>query len=213
MSTRSSEAFTLRTYPFGEGDLIVSFFTKDEGKLRAVAKRAKKMKSPYGAGLERLCMVRMDYYQRENSELGRLNSCEILASPFALAQNYEMSVTLDFVAEVSEHLLPPHEPNEKFFRLLNAVITQMRAAPDSGPWAAVNYFSFWAVKLSGFLPDLKVSEDSSNMAHEIARKPIAEVAQAEWTRARCADMRRQLVRAIESQIERRLITAPLIESL
>ena len=213
MPARSSEAFTLRTYPFGEADLIVSFFTKDEGKLRGVAKRARKPKSPFGSGLERLTLVRMDYYQRENSELARLNGCEVLSSPFSLAGDYAMSVALDYFTEVSEHLLPPNEQNEKFFRLLNAVVTQMRLAPTKGPWAAVNYFTFWAVKLSGFLPELRVSEDSLKLAQQIARKPIAELATVEQTRANGADLRRQLMRAIEGQIERRLITVPVLESL
>ena len=211
MPARSSEAFTLRTYPFGEADLVVSFFTKDEGKLRGVAKRARKPKSPFGSGLERLSLVRMDYFQRENSELARLDGCEVISSPFGLAGDYAMSVALDYLTEVSEHLLPPHEPNEKFFRLLNAVVTQMRLAPSKGPWAAVNYFSFWAVKLSGFLPELKVSEDSLRLAQEMARMPVAEM--GEQTRASAADLRRQMIRAIESQIERRLITVPVLESL
>ena len=211
MPARSSEAFTLRTYPFGEADLVVSFFTKDEGKLRGVAKRARKPKSPFGSGLERLSLVRMDYFQRENSELARLDGCEVISSPFSLAGDYAMSVALDYLTEVSEHLLPPHEPNEKFFRLLNAVVTQMRSAPSKGPWAAVNYFSFWAVKLSGFLPELRVSEDSLRLAQEMSRMPVAEM--GEQTRASATDLRRQMVRAIESQIERRLITVPVLESL
>ena len=181
--------------------------------MRGVAKRARKPKSPFGAGLERLSLVRMDYYQRENSELARLNSCEMLASPFGLAGDYAMSVALDFLAEVSEHLLPPHEENEKFFRLLSAVVTQLRTHPANGPWLAVNYFSFWAVKLSGFLPELKVSEDSLNLAREMARKPIVEIVPIDAGRALGADLRRQMVRSIESHVERRLITVPILESL
>src|SRR5258708_6227033 len=39
MPARMSETFVLRTYPFRESDLIVSFFTRDLGKLRGVARR------------------------------------------------------------------------------------------------------------------------------------------------------------------------------
>ncbi|MDW8356047.1 MAG: recombination protein O N-terminal domain-containing protein, partial [Bryobacterales bacterium] len=38
MPARVSEALILRTYPFQEADLIVSFFTRDQGKLRGVAR-------------------------------------------------------------------------------------------------------------------------------------------------------------------------------
>ena len=39
MPARVSETFVLRTYPFREADLIVSFLTRDLGKLRGVARR------------------------------------------------------------------------------------------------------------------------------------------------------------------------------
>ena len=66
MPVRVSEAFVLRTYPFQEGDLIVSFFTRDQGRLRGVAKRAKRLKSVFGSTLERLSQVRVSYYQKES---------------------------------------------------------------------------------------------------------------------------------------------------
>src|SRR6266850_444764 len=68
MPARVSEALVLRTYPFKEADLVVSFLTRDQGKLRGVAKRARRPKSTFGSGLERLSHVRMDYFA-EASEL------------------------------------------------------------------------------------------------------------------------------------------------
>ena len=57
MPARVSDTFVLRTYPFREADLIVSFLTRDLGKLRGVARRARRPKSPFGSGLERLSQV------------------------------------------------------------------------------------------------------------------------------------------------------------
>src|SRR5277367_4472802 len=113
MPARMSETFVLRTYPFRESDLIVSFFTRDVGKLRGAARRARRPKSTFGSGLERLSRVRMAYFQRETAELVSLSGCELIESQFALASDYERSVALDYFTEVAEHLLPPHEPNEK----------------------------------------------------------------------------------------------------
>src|ERR1039457_327831 len=156
---RVSEALVLRTFPFKEADLVVSFLTRDQGKLRGVAKRARRPKSPFGSGLERLSQVRMSYFQRENRELVNLDSCELVVSQFRLLSDYRAAVALDYFAEVTDQLLPPNEANERFFRLLTAVLEHMRA-PDSaepgGVWRAVTYFSLWAVRLSGFLPDLNV---------------------------------------------------------
>ena len=162
MPARVSEALVLRTYPLKEADLVVSFLTRDQGKLRGVAKRARRPKSTFGSGLERLSHVRMAYFQRESHELVNLDSCELIRSQFDLVTDYQASVALDFFAEASELLLPSAEPGERFFRLLVAVLESLRPAggEDSGQagrvWRAVTYFSFWAVRLSGWLPELHV---------------------------------------------------------
>jgi len=155
-----SEAFVLRTYPLKEADLVVSFLARDQGKLRGVAKRARRPKSPFGAGLERLSQVRLSYFQRENRELVNLDSCDLLVSQFRLLSDYRAGVALDYFAEVTDQLLPAAEPNERFFRLLATVLEHMHAAEGPcGPgsvWRAATYFSLWAVRLAGFLPELNV---------------------------------------------------------
>ena len=154
MPARVSEALVLRTYPLKEADLVVSFLTRDQGKLRGVAKRARRPKSPFGSGLERLSHVRMAYFQRENRELVNLDSCELIRSQFGLMSDFSAAVALDYLAEVSEQLLPSAEPSEKFFRLLIAVLDALRS--PGGVWRGVTYFSLWAVRLSGWLPELHV---------------------------------------------------------
>jgi DNA repair protein RecO (recombination protein O) len=213
MPVQASESFIFRTYPFKEGDLIVSFFTRDQGKLRGVARRARKPKNSFGSGLERLSLVRMSYYQRENRELVNLNSCELLASQFGLAGDYAANLVLDYMAEVSENILPSAEPSERFFRLLLAVLGYLHGNPADGVWPAVNYFSLWAVRLSGILPDLRLSAESRLIAEEMMQTPIGQMSERVWSRGTAADMRRYLVRGIEEHIERRLQTAPLIEAL
>lgn len=212
MPARASEALVLRTYPFQEADLIVSFLARDAGKLRGVGRRARRLRSRFGAGLERLSHVRMSYFQRETRELVTLDSCDLIWSPFELAGDYTTCVALDFMAEVSEQLLPPAEPNERFFRLLLAVLEHLRATAGRGVWAAIGYFSLWAVKLSGFLPPLRVAEESRAVAEEMLHTPIARLSARDWGPQTAAELRRFLVRQIEEHIERRLVTAPLLET-
>jgi DNA repair protein RecO (recombination protein O) len=213
MPVRVSEAFVLRTYPFQEGDLIVSFYTRDQGRLRGVAKRARRPKGPFGASLERLSQVRVSYQQRESAELVRLENCELIETQFGVLSNWEASVALDYIAEVSEQLLPQNEPNDRFYRLLAAVLADLRMHTGSAVWRAVTYFSFWAVRLSGFLPELHVSEASRELARTMAALPIAALTEMEWTKQTGADLRRQLYREIEAHVERRLLTLPILESL
>src|ERR1051325_6790094 len=111
MPAQVSETFVLRTYPFREADLIVNFFSRDQGKLRGVARRARRPKSVFGAGLEGLSHVRMAYFQRETRELVNLDSCELIHSQFDLVSDYWAGVALDYFAEVADQLLPPAEPS------------------------------------------------------------------------------------------------------
>ena len=50
MPARVSEAIVLQTYPFKESDLVVSFLARDAGRLRGIAKRARRTKSSFGSG-------------------------------------------------------------------------------------------------------------------------------------------------------------------
>jgi len=219
MPTRVSETYILRTYPFRESDLIVSFFTRDQGKLRGVARRARKPKSSYGSGLERLSLVNLSYSQKENRELVNLNSCDLLHSQFDLLSNFDAGVALDYIAEVSDHLLPANEPNERFFRLITAVLAHMHGQTTGALWAAITYFSLWAVRLSGFLPDLRtypdrnLSEASRELADSMLRTPIAGLPPQTWTKDTALDLRRFLIRQLEEHVERRFYTPAVLEGL
>jgi len=223
MPARVSETFVLRTYPFREADLIVSFLTRDLGKLRGVARRARRPKSPFGSGLERLSQVRMAYFQKENAELVSLSGCELIESQFGLQSEFAMSVVLDYFTEVTEQVLPAHEPNEKFFRLLASVLAYLRAGGErtaegvvrdqSKAWTAVTYFSVWTVRLLGLWPEARVSEETAEIVHEMFEKPIGALAARAWSKATASDLRRALIRTMEQHAERRFLTVPLLEAL
>lgn len=219
MPARVSETYVLRTYPFREADLIVSFFTRDQGKLRGVAYRARKPKSNFGSGLERLSLVNLAYSLKETRELASLNNCELLQSQFELLTDFETSVGLDFIAEVSEQLLPPHEPNERFFRLLTAILDHMHERAQGAVWTAITYFSLWATRLSGFLPDLfalppnQLSIRSRELAAAMLSRHIGELPECNWNKDTAIDLRRFLVHCIEEHVERRLHTPSLLEAL
>ena len=218
MPARVSETYVLRTYPFRESDLIVSFFTRDQGKLRGVARRARKPKSTYGSGLERLSLINLSYAQKETRELANLNSCELLQSQFDLLSDFDASVALDYVAEVSDHLLPPNEPNERFFRLLAAILDFMHERAPGAIWTAITYFSLWATRLSGFLPEFNtreglISSDSRELASLMLQSHISRLPARVWNKDTALDLRRFLIRQMEEHVERRFVTVPCLEAL
>jgi DNA repair protein RecO (recombination protein O) len=155
MALKESEAIVLRTYPLREADLLVTLFTRTEGKVRGVARSAKKSKRRFGGALEPLTYVRAFYDVRERQELARLDACEVLESPLATEVSYARAVALGHVAELLDELLPDREANDAIFRLALSVLHAMqRTGASSGIWMPITYFELWLTRLVGFLPEL-----------------------------------------------------------
>ena len=151
MPLKESEAIILRTYPLGEADRIVSFLGRTAGRLRGVARGARRPRSRFGAALEPLTYVRVWYYERSTRDLVRLSQCELLESFFQAQRDYAQSLALSHVAELAEALLPEREPSDTVFRLLLMVLEAIR---QGRTWLAITYLELWMVRLAGILPDL-----------------------------------------------------------
>lgn len=148
---KQSDAFVLRTYPFREADLLVTLFTRDEGKIKGVARSAKKSKRRFGGALEPLTLVRAYYDQKQGQELMRLDSCDVLESPLMHPIDYERTIALSYVAEVLDGLLPDHEANDAVFRLMLTILPHLETGSI---WMPLTYFDLWITRLMGLLPEL-----------------------------------------------------------
>jgi DNA repair protein RecO (recombination protein O) len=242
---KQSEALILRTYPFHEADQLVTLLTRSEGKIRGVAKAAKRSKKRFGGALEPLTHVVAHWEDKEKQELARLDSCDIISSPLTTEVNYSRLVALSYVAEVVDQLLPDREPSDDIFRLTLAVIRQLKA---ESIWMPLTYFDLWIVRLIGLLPDLhecvvcgavlngsrayfhpladgllcardkrlastEIAPESRAIATEMFRLPVDCIAGNPWPRKQGADLRRFLAQRIERHIERKLVTAAMLERL
>jgi DNA repair protein RecO (recombination protein O) len=151
MAVLTSEAVVLRTWPVHEADLIVSFFTRDYGKVRGVAKSALKSRRRFGGALEPMTQARAWFAERPKQELARLDQLEIVRSPMALPVDATRLTVLSFYAEVLDEALPDHDPHETIFRLLVSVLEQTTVEQ---PWMPLTYFALWMTRLMGLLPDM-----------------------------------------------------------
>jgi DNA repair protein RecO (recombination protein O) len=251
MALRESEAIVLRTYPLREADLLVTLFTRVEGKVRGVARSAKKSKRRFGGALEPLTYVRAFYDVRERQELARLDACEVLESPLATEVSYARAVALAHVAELLDELLPDHEANDAIFRLTLSVLHVLQQVrSDADVWMPVTYFELWLTRLTGFLPEFtecivcgrslngsrayfhaladglmcgddkrlassEISSESRALAALMFRAPVesfvAGVSGEAWTKARGADLRKFLIQTLQRHIEKKLVTAGMLE--
>ena len=243
MALRESEAIVLRTYPMREADLLVTLFTRVEGKVRGVARSAKKSKRRFGGALEPLTYVRAFYDVRARQELARLDACEVLESPLASEVSYPRAVALGHIAELLDELLPDREANDAVFRLTLSVLHVL-----TGPeiWMPVTYFDLWLTRLVGFLPELsecvvcgrnlnserawfhaladglmcaddkrlassEISSESRSLAAKMFRAPVETFAGMPWPRSQAADLRKLLIQILQRQLEKKLVTAGMLE--
>lgn len=151
MISHQAEAIVLRTWPVHESDLLISLFTRDMGKVRGMAKAAMKSRKRFGGTLEPMTVVRAEYAEKPRQELVRMDHFEGLVLPLAQPVDYLRAAALAFYAEVLEHVLPDHDPQDTIFRLTLAVLDQTRV---EACWMPLTYFALWTTRLIGWLPEI-----------------------------------------------------------
>ncbi len=253
MALKESEAIVLRTYPLRESDLLVTLFTRMEGKVKGVARAAMKSRRRFGGALEPLTYVRAFYDDREGQELARLDSCEVIESPLACEVGYPRAAALAHVAELLDELMPDREASDAVFRLSLAVLQELRGETV---WMPLTYFELWMTRLMGFLPEFsecvvcgrsfdhsgedsrdgsrafyhaladglmclddkrvassELSPESRRIAARMLRSRVSDFAEIDWPKAVCADLRKFLLQILERHIEKKLVTAGMLEKI
>ena len=149
----TTDAIVLRSYNLAESDRIVLCLTRTAGLVRGVAKGARRMKSRFGAALEPFTLIKLAFYERENRELVTISTAEILKSRFDLAAELEGANVLAYLGELVGEFAPPHEANEKMFRMAAACIDALADLPAAARPIS-RYFEVWLLRLAGLFPDV-----------------------------------------------------------
>ena len=145
------EAIVLRTWPFQEADLLVSLFTREQGRVKGVARHALRSRRRFGGALEPMTHVRASYAEKPSQELVRLDGFEIVSSPMSRPVDYARLAALEMVAEVLEEALPEGAPEDAVFRLALAVLDELQVGRV---WMPITYFALWMNRLMGWMPEL-----------------------------------------------------------
>ena len=148
--TYRCEGLTLRKTAFGEADLVVTLFTGDRGKVRAVAKGARRSSSKLVGHLEPLTLSRLS--MARGRELDIVTQAQVEDGFPALKEDLTTMTQGLYVAELLDGFGPEDSPSPGLFRL---AVNVLRALPGAGdPEAALRYLEFHLLRLNGMLPEL-----------------------------------------------------------
>ncbi len=150
ITIRTGEAIVLRTWPFHEADLLVSFFTREHGRLKGIARHAMRSRRRFGGALEPMTHVKATWAERPKQELVRLDAFEIISSPMTAEVDFARVAAIQLVAEVLDEL-PEGAVEDAVFRLALAVLAELKI---DRVWMPVTYFCLWMNRLMGWMPDL-----------------------------------------------------------
>ena len=149
--TYRAEALVLKNAPFGEADLLVTLFTREAGKVRAVAKGARRATAKLVGHLEPLTVTRLSLSRGRTLDV--INQAETLES-FALVKANLTAVTKGLqVAELVDGFGSEESPNEPLYGLSLATLAAIGRSPDAE--LPLLYFQLHLLSVSGLMPELQ----------------------------------------------------------
>lgn len=113
-----SPSIILRTKEIGESDLLVTFFTADQGLLKGIAKGARRSRKRFVSCLDHFSFSALEYTVKSGRDLCFLQSCRLLEHFPALRSSYALLSLASYMVELVEILSPLHVPDPSMFALL-----------------------------------------------------------------------------------------------
>ncbi len=148
--TYRCEGLALRKAPIGEADLVVTVFTAERGKIRAVGKGARRSTSKLVGHLEPLTLSRMSVAM--GRELDIVSQAEVIDGFGKVKEDLATLTRGLYVAELLDGFGPEESPSAGLLRLALSVL---RALPQAAePETPLRYFEFHLLRLTGMLPEL-----------------------------------------------------------
>jgi DNA repair protein RecO (recombination protein O) len=153
----TTEAVVLRSFRFGEADRVLHLYTRERGRVGAVAKGVRKTKSRFGGRLEPLSHVELVLHHGRG-ELDTVTGAS-LVRPHDRSRTdpYRLQVGL-IGLEAMLRLFPEQEANERAFTALTRFLDALDDLPTSRRRPALDplalAFQLKLLWLSGYLPHL-----------------------------------------------------------
>lgn len=144
-----TEAIVLKHFPFGEADYLLTLYTPNGGKLRAVAKGARRVKSKLGGHLEPL--MRTSLLLARGQSLDTVSQAEALEGFRAVREELHRLSQALYMVELVDAITPEEQANYPIYHLLLDTVRSL--AGDASP-LLMPFFQLRLLRHSGFMPEL-----------------------------------------------------------
>jgi DNA repair protein RecO (recombination protein O) len=142
------EAVILRHTDYGEADRLLTIFTREQGKLRAIAKGVRKMQSRKAGHLEPFTQVALMLAQ--GHDLWIVTQAEAVEAFQPLREDLERIGYAGYVVELLDRFTYEEGQNWQLYQLL--IETLGRLANEDDPFVTVHYYEMRLLDLLGFRP-------------------------------------------------------------
>ncbi len=132
MAIQSSEAIVLNRIPLGDTSLLVTVYARAFGKVKLVARGARRPKSGMASSLQPLRVITIFYNHRANRELQNLSKVE--AGPYfrRIGEDLTKVGYASAVCELVNRLVLGEEPGEALFSLILRTLEAIdRLSPEA----------------------------------------------------------------------------------
>ena len=171
MGQQKTQAIVLRATDFGESDRIVHFFTRDFGRLRGVAKGAKRSGKRFVGSLELLAHVDLRFFEKKTADLVRVESSTLRAQFPAIRADLEKFGEACLLAEIVTLATGEREAHRPLFDTLAralALIDGLEAWSERGEGVS-RLIETRLLSLVGFEPEVTACVRCRTPLHRITR--------------------------------------------
>ena len=135
MPLGKSAAVVLSRFALAESDLVVSFFTREHGLLRGVARGARRMKSRFGGALELFTQGDLVFFDGGRSDLVQVDHFDITRPFGRVRESLERLGHAAWIAECVARLTAERDPNPAVYGLLGRALDAIDRGAPPGPTA------------------------------------------------------------------------------
>jgi DNA repair protein RecO (recombination protein O) len=149
----TTNAIVIRSLNYGESDKIVTFFTKDFGKLKGIAKGARRSRKRFQNALGLFSHLRLIFFDKEGMGLVRAESCDILHSFPKIKEDLKKILYGNYYLELANEMAGEREGNREAFELLLSFLSNLEAMEPQEE--QLRLFEIRMLSLFGYRPNMR----------------------------------------------------------